>query len=330
MNFANLIPAILGILGLSSFGKVDGKECLSDEERAALKGYGFTDRFLDDFNAFLQNPPAAATGSTPNQQMAAVAAVLGQTTEQLQAKTAELDALKQTVATDKAAHAAAIQAKEAEITALNAKIQTLSALPETDPGKGAGSATATAPAFNLADEQQLGGLAGSFFSLERPYNQRARAALLANEGKMLAVAAPSSVDYKGLQDDLGAFYRTSWSERLQSFLVELPTITKLFPTEAGHQDLETLVNLFLGEFSQADTSDKSEFDKVTKGTYEFGHETLRMYGVMFVHKFQSLKQLEKSWIGYLNREGSNPVKLSFIEYLLQSRFRKCMPPPSEL
>lgn len=41
-----------------------------------------------------------------------------------------------------------------------------------------------------------------------------------------------------------------------------------------------------------------------------------MYGVMFVHKFQSLKQLEKSWIGYLNREGSNPVKLSFIEYLL--------------
>lgn len=316
MNFANLIPAILGILGLSSFGKVDGKECLSDEERAALKGYGFTDRFLDDFNAFLQNPPAAATGSTPNQQMAAVAAVLGQTTEQLQAKTAELDALKQTVATDKAAHAAAIQAKEAEITALNAKIQTLSALPETDPGKGAGSATATAPAFNLADEQQLGGLSGSFFSLERPYNQRARAALLANEGKMLAVDAPSSVDYKGLQDDLGAFYRTSWTERLQSFLVELPTITKLFPTEAGHQDLETLVNLWLGEFSQADSSDKSEFDKVAKGSYEFGHETLRMYGVMFVHKFQSLKQLEKSWIGYLNREGSNPVKLSFIEYLL--------------
>lgn len=176
MNFANLIPAILGILGLSSFSKVDGKECLSDEERAALKGYGFTDRFLDDFNAYLQNPPTAATGSTPNQQMAAVAAVLGQTTEQLQAKTAELDALKQTVATDKAAHTAAIQAKEAEITALNAKIQTLSALPETDPGKGAGSATATAPAFNLDDQQQLGGLAGSYFSLDRPYNQRARAA----------------------------------------------------------------------------------------------------------------------------------------------------------
>ncbi len=174
MNFANFIPAILSILGLSAFNKVDGKECLSSEERAALKGYGFSDQFLDDFNAFLQNPPAAATGSTPNQQMAAVAAVLGQTTEQLQARTAELNALKQTVATDAAAHAAAIQAKEAEIAALNTKIQTLSALPETDPGKGAGSATATAPAFNLADEQQLGGLSGSFFSLERPYNRPSR------------------------------------------------------------------------------------------------------------------------------------------------------------
>ena len=208
MNFANFIPAILGILGLSAFNKVDGKECLSDEERAALKGYGFADQFLDDFNAFLQNPPAAPAGTTPNQQMAAVAAVLGQTTEQLQARSAELNALKQSVATDKAAHAAAIQAKEAEIAALNEKIQTLSSLPETDPGKGAGSATATLPAFNLADEKQLGGLSGTFFSLDRPYNQRARASLLANEGKMLAVAAPSSVDYKGLQDDLGAFYRT--------------------------------------------------------------------------------------------------------------------------
>ena len=109
---------------------------------------------------------------------------------------------------------------------------------------------------------------------------------------------------------------------------ELPE--SLFPTEAGLQDLETLVNLFPGEFSQADTSDKSEFDKATKGTYEFGHESLRMYGVMFVHKSQSLKQLEKSWIGYLNREGSNPVKLSLIEYLIKRGFCQRMPQPSEL
>lgn len=323
MNFANFIPAILGILGLTAFNKVEGKDDLTDQECAKLKEYGFSDRFLSDFKAYIQNPqPSAESNTTDDTRAAAVAAVLGQVTTQHQKATAELADLKEQVAKDKAAHSAAIQSKEAEIAALNEKIQTLSALPETDPGKGAGSSAAPTADFNLDDTQQLGGLAGEYFALNRPYNLRAKAALLANEGKMLAVNTPNSVDYKTLQDDLGAFYRTRWSDRLQSFLVELPTITKIFPTESGHQDLETLTNLWLGEFSQPDNSEDSEFDKVTKGSYEFGHETLRMYGVMFAHKFKSLKALEKSWIGYLNREGSNPDKLSFIEYLLVETAKK--------
>lgn len=323
MNFANFIPAILGILGLTAFNKVNGKDDLTDEECAKLKEYGFSEKFLTDFKAHIQNPqPSAESNSDENSRAAVVATVLGQVTTQHQQATAELNDLKAQVAKDKAAHAAAIESKEAEIKALNEKIQALSDLPETDPGKGAGHSAAPASAFNLDDTQQLGGLPGEFFALNRPYNLRAKAALLANEGKMLAVAVPNSVDYKTLQDDLGAFYRTRWSDRLQSFLVELPTITKIFPTESGHQDLETLTNLWLGEFSQPDNSANSEFDKVTKGSYEFGTETLRMYGVMFAHKFKSLKDLEKSWIGYLNREGSNPVKLSFIEYLLVETAKK--------
>lgn len=323
MNFANFIPAILGILGLTAFNKVNGKEDITEEECAKLKAYGFSDRFLTDFKAYLQNPqPSAKEPGNDDSRAAVVATMLGQITTQHQEATAELAALKETVAKDKVAHEAAIKSKEAEISALNEKIKTLSALPETDPGKGAGSSGSPASTFNIDDDQQLGGLPGEFFALNRPYNLRAKAALLANEGKMLAVAVPNSVDYKTLQEDLGAFYRTRWSDRLQSFLVELPTITKIFKTESGHQDLDTLVNLWLGEFSQADNSANSEFDKVTKGSYEFGTETLRMYGVMFAHKFKSLKDLEKSWIGYLNREGSNPVKLSFIEYLLVETAKK--------
>lgn len=319
MNFSTFIPAILGILNRSSFNKEDGKEKLSPDDCGRLKEFGFTDRFISDFNAYLSDPTPTQPGRE-NQQLAAVSAVLGQTTEQLQAKTSELETLKQSVASNRAANQAAIAEREREIAALNDKIKVLSALPDVDPGQAAGGTAAAA--FNINDDKQLGGLPGVYFALDRPYNMRAKAAMLANEGKMMAVAVPSSVDYKGLQEDLGAFYRTRWSDRLQSFLLELPTITRLFPTEAGHQDLETLANLWLGEFSQADSSDKSEFDKVTKGNYELGHETLRMYGVMFVHKFQSLKALEKSWIGYLNREGSNPVKLSFIEYLLVETAKK--------
>lgn len=317
MNLANFIPAILGILGLTAFNKRDGKDDLTDQECAKLKEYGFSDKFLQDFKAYIQNPQPSAEGQDNDDKRAAVvASVLGQVTTQHQQAVSELTELKAQVDKDKTAYAAAIKSKEAEISALNDKIKELSAMPETDPGKGAGLSAAPATAFNLDDTQQLGGLPGEFFSLNRPYNMRAKAALLANEGKMLPVAMANTVDYKSLQEDLGAFYRTRWTDRLQSFLVELPTITKIFPTESGHQDLDTLTNLWLGEFSQADNSAKSDFSKVTKGSYEFGTETLRMYGVMFAHTFKSLKELEKSWIGYLNREGSNPVKLSFIEYLL--------------
>lgn len=319
MNFANFIPAILGILGLHSFNKVDGKESLTADECATLKGYGFSDRFLDDFKAYLANPEASANDeANENKQVAVISAVLGQATSQLQARTEELDALKATVATDKKAHAAAIQAKEAEIAALQEKVNTLSAMPEPDAAKApAGSAGAPAViALNLDDDKQLGGLPGEMFALSRPYNQRAKAAMLASRGVFMGAPMASSADFSTLREDLGAFYRRPWQERLQSFLVELPSITSLFPTESGHQDLDTLVNLWLGEFSQADNTQGSEFDKVAKGSYEFGTETLRMYDVMFVHRFQDLKVLEKSWIGYLNREGSNALKLSFIEFLL--------------
>lgn len=318
MNFANFIPAILGILGLTSFSKnKDGKDDLTALQCAKLKEYGFSEKFIQDFQAYIANPPKpSAEQHDDDTRAAAISAVLGQVTTQHQQATAELADLKAQVAADKKAHEAAIASKEAEIEALNGKIKTLSGLPEPDAGKGAGHSAAPVSKFNLDDNRQLGGLSGEYFALDRPYNLRAKAALLANEGKMLAVDVPNSVDYKTLQDDLGAFYRTRWSDRLQSFLVELPTITKIFPTESGHQDLDTLVNLWLGEFSQADNSAKSDFAKVTKGSYEFGTETLRMYGVMFAHTFKSLKELEQSWIGYLNREGSNPVKLSFIEYLL--------------
>ncbi|MGM9817185.1 MAG: hypothetical protein ACI304_09065 [Lepagella sp.] len=315
MNLANFIPAILGILGLDRFNKVEDKETLTEEECAKLKEYGFSDRFLNDFTAYLRNPkPSTGSSTDETTRSGVIAAVLGQVTSQHQEATEQLAALREKVTNDELAHKAAIASKEEEIRSLQEKIEILAALPDVEPNNPAGTMTPSMP-FNLNDTKQLGGIPGVMFALDRPYNMRAKAAMLANQGQMLAVSVPSSVDYKSLQEDLGAFYRTRWSDRLQSFLVELPTITTLFPTESGHQNIETLTNLFLGEFSQADNTN-SLFDNVTKGSYEFGTETLRMYDVMFAHKFKSLKDLEKSWIGYLNREGSNPVKLSFIEFLL--------------
>ena len=192
MNFANFIPAILGILGLTAFQEKDGKKSLSDEERATLKGYGFSDKFLDDFAAAL-NDPAPAVEPSKDRQDAALKVILGNTVSQLTKTSEELEALKTKNATDAQAHAAAIKAKETEIAALNAKIKTLSELPESDPGKGAGQSGANPEAFNLDDTEQLGGMSGEFFSLDRPYNMRAKAALLAAQGQSLAVAVANEI-----------------------------------------------------------------------------------------------------------------------------------------
>ena len=250
--------------------------------------------------------------------MAALTAVLGQTTAQLTTANQELAALKAKSNTD----AEQLAAKEATIKELNAKVVTLSELAEPDNTANASTGAASGQTFDIANEQQLGGMPGVMFALDRPYNQRARAAIAATRGMSVMVAAASSVDYSTLQDDLGAFYRTPWRERIQSFLVKLPTIETIFPLESGYQDLATLVNIWLGEFSQADNTIGSNFDNVTKGNYDFGTETLRMFSVMFAHKFQNLAQLEKTWIGSLNREGSDPLKWSFIEYLLAETAKK--------
>lgn len=170
-------------------------------------------------------------------------------------------------------------------------------------------------------KKQLGGLSGEMFAMDRPYNQRLRAEMLYRKGLTVQVPTASSIDYSRLKEDLGAFYRIPWQERLQSFLTLLPSIESIFPLESGYQDLAVLTNIWLGEFSQADNT-ASDFDNVTKGNYEFDNETLRMSSVMFAHKFKDLKALEKSWIGSYNKEGSQVIKWSFIEYILAEDCQK--------
>lgn len=98
--------------------------------------------------------------------------------------------------------------------------------------------------------------------MDRPYNQRLRAEMLYRKGLTVQVPTASSIDYSRLKEDLGAFYRIPWQERLQSFLTLLPSIESIFPLESGYQDLAVLTNIWLGEFSQADNT-ASDFDNVT-------------------------------------------------------------------
>ncbi|MDO4165353.1 MAG: hypothetical protein Q4D56_13380 [Bacteroides sp.] len=316
----SFVPVVMSLLGISAWTKGEtGKNVLAADDIAKLKTFGFDDAFLTPFAEAVENDFADEQGAEEtNMASAVLKGLLGKTANQLAVANSQLEALR----ASEGANAETIAAKDAEIQALKEKVQALSSLPEPDKGAGAGVNHAAATAFNLEDEHQLGGMQGEMYALEgRPYNQRARAALLARQGILMQVRAESSIDYSRLKEDLGAFYRIRWQDRLQSFLMKLPSIESIFPVESGYQDLAVLVNIWLGEFSQSDNT-SSDFDNVTKGEYEFDNETLRMFSVMFAHKFRNLKELEKSWIGYLNQEGSQVIKWSFIEFILAETAKK--------
>ncbi len=320
MKLKTFIPSILGILRRDEFKTVNGLKTIEAQEKEQLVKLGFSEQFVQDFEAALNKEDDG--GDDPeDKRSAVVAAALGMTASSLKERESELKALREATATATAEHARAIEAKEKEIASLRDRVKVLEELPEPD--RTAASVPGASPrTWNIHDDATLGGMPGEMYSLSRPYNMRAKAALLLREGKTMAYDAVSKMDYGTLKDDLGAFYRIPWRDRLQSFLVALPSLEKEWPLESGYQDLATLVNLWLGEFSQADNTKGSTFDKVVKGSYEFGTETLRMYGVMFVHRFVDLADLERLWIGSLNREGSGKIKWSFIEYILVETAKK--------
>lgn len=331
-RFSQFVPAVMAILGIKDWNKdADKKNALLAEEKEKLKNMGFNETFLTGFCEALSNdfPDDKSQGSTENGTVipddSASNAVIKGLLADITAKLATAQVEIETLTKEKGELSTEVVAKRTEITGLNQKIKMLSDMAELDRGTGAQNGTIIPDAKNIVlnwdDDKQLGGITGEMYGMDRAYNQRLRAEMLYRKGIAVQVPTASSIDYSRLKEDLGAFYRVPWQDRLQSFLMVLPSIESIFPLESGYQDLAVLTNIWLGEFSQADNT-ASDFDNVTKGNYEFDNETLRMFSVMFAHKFKDLKALEKSWIGSYNKEGSQVIKWSFIEYILAETAKK--------
>lgn len=329
-NYKIFASVFLAILGIGAFEKNEaGAFSLTDEQKATLEREGYKADFISEFNDalaknFTDAPEATGddTLSLPDlETLRATALELASLQSSLNAAQAALNTLN----ASNGALQADKDALETKISTLNNQIETLKKAPEDDPGAGATVGASNTTTMNIKDEKQLMGLQGLMWSLEnRPYNQRARAAILAKQG--LEVFVPKSdtagVDFAQLEADLGAYYRSQKRKELYSFVTELPSVETVFPLESGVQDREVITNLFLGEFSQADSSNDSSFENVVKGKYEIQPEEIRMYDVMLAFEFKQLKKLEKQWIGDLNKEGSSSIKISFIEYLLRETAKK--------
>jgi hypothetical protein len=301
---------VLAFLGLTSFMKTaDGKEFVTEEQKALInKSLG--EDLGSEFVVALEKE-----GDGDQLDQAANAALLSKLTAHYQ------KSLALTVTVDQLT--AKVGTLQSTVTQQAATINILSAKPEDEtPGK---ASSGNAPWKPSGNDSHLFGENHPHLAIDskHPYNQRAYAMLAAKSGLMVH-NVEGSLDYSSLAADLGDYYRVRKQDRIQSFLLELPSLTKFFSLESNYQDQAALVNLFLTEdFSQADsTAVGSSFENVVKGGYKFEPEILTMYDVMFVHQFSQLKQLEKSWLGYLNREGSSTMKWSFIEYILLETAKK--------
>lgn len=317
MNNKQLIAFALAFLGIDAFAKEGEKFILTKDQRDKLSAAAFKENFLTDLEAALLDPEAtahpAAPGATPpaNPDFAAQLTAL-----QSQLKTAmEAQASMQnnvnTLTAERQANADLIAKLQNDLTALSGAPEgKIPAVPI--PGQNSNSNA-------MLNDKFLCSVSVPHMAIDpsRPYNQRAYAAIVASRtNQMVLYPQAASTDYTQLSSDLGSYYRTRKSNTVTAFIAELASCEKLFPVKSGYQDQDVLVNMFMEEMSQAANTVGSDFANLVKGSFKFEPEIITMYGVMFVHRFTDLVAMEKEWIGDLNREGSQVIKWSFIEYLL--------------
>lgn len=116
---------------------------------------------------------------------------------------------------------------------------------------------------------------------------------------------------------LGDQYMIRRQDALIARILTLRTVTEFFPVRYGIQDREMITNAYFTEVSQA-----YQEGEIWKGGMkldpEFGHVDDAMAKV----RFGTMKEIERQYIGYLNTDGSDPIKWSMIEFALLNIYIK--------
>lgn len=122
-----------------------------------------------------------------------------------------------------------------------------------------------------------------------------------------------SVDLTALNTDteIGTRQFNIRRDMLIARIVALPSLAGIFDTVSNIQSGQVLTNVILSEVSQA-----YQAGEVFKGGAKFLPEKAIVDDAMAKILFEDMKALEHSYLNYLNREGSDPVKWTLIEWLI--------------
>lgn len=88
-------------------------------------------------------------------------------------------------------------------------------------------------------------------------------------------------------------------------------VTQYFPVRYGIQDSDLVFNAYFSEVSQA-----YQPGEVWKGGAEIQPERGYVDDAMIKLSFGQMKELERMYIAYLNKEGSDPIKWNMIEFFI--------------
>lgn len=127
-----------------------------------------------------------------------------------------------------------------------------------------------------------------------------------------------SNNYSGLEDaKLGDQFIIRRQDALIARILAIRDLTQYFPVTYGIQDRAILMNAFFGEVSQG-----YQAGEVYKGSMEIEALVGYVDDAMIKIKWGPMKEIERMYIGYLNREGSDPIKWTMIEFQLLNSLLK--------
>ncbi|EFM01817.1 hypothetical protein [Hoylesella marshii] len=136
------------------------------------------------------------------------------------------------------------------------------------------------------------------------------------QNKMLdapALAAGKyATNYEGVDNaGVGDQFVVLRQDALIARVLQVRDMTQFFPVAYGYQDRGLVFNAFFDEVSQA-----YQAGEVFKGGMKIENHMGYVDDAMIKMEWGPMKELERKYIGYLNKEGSDPIKWTMIEYQL--------------
>ena len=132
-----------------------------------------------------------------------------------------------------------------------------------------------------------------------------------NNTKALA-SGQFATNYTGVDNaGVGDQFVILRQDALIARVLEKRDLTQFFPVRYGVQDRDLLFNAFFDEVSQG-----YQPGGIYKGGMKLENEMGYVDDAMIKVTFGPMKEIERKYIAYLNREGSDPIKWSMIEFCL--------------